>query len=293
MEFRRALPAELPACAALYQRVARGAFTWRDPDELTAADFLAAAQEGEEVFAALEAGAVVGVLSLWPPNFVHSLYVDARFQGRGAGLGLLALARERAAAPLLLKCQSLNHAARRFYGRHGFVEAGGGADDGQDWVFLQQRAAPGDPDSIALASPLHPDSMALIAALDALMNSLYPPQFNHLPDPQALAGPDVQFLVARAGGRAVGCVALRSGDGWGEVKRLYVEPALRGQAIGRRLVQVLTEQARALGLTVLRLETGGAEPAALALYRSQGFVPRGPFGAYADNGVSLFFEKTL
>jgi hypothetical protein len=43
----------------------------------------------------------------------------------------------------------------------------------------------------------------------------------------------------------------------------------------------------------LRLETGARQPAALSLYRAAGFQPRGPFGAYAENGTSLFFEKIL
>lgn len=283
----------MPACAALYQRVARDAFPWREPAELSAADFLAAAGEGEEVFAAVEHGQVVGVLSLWPPNFVHSLYVDVAHQGRGVGYRLLGAAARRAAAPLLLKCQTLNHAARRFYARHGFVEAGGGEDGGFGWVFLQQDARPNDPPGIALASPLHPQSVALITALDDLMNRLYPPQCNHLPAPAELAGPDVQFLVARRSGEAVGCIALRSDDGWGEVKRLYVDPRARRQGLGRRLMRALEGQARALGLETLRLETGGDQPEALALYRAEGFTPANPFGLYQANGVSLFFEKAL
>jgi putative acetyltransferase len=44
---------------------------------------------------------------------------------------------------------------------------------------------------------------------------------------------------------------------------------------------------------VVRLETGVRQPAALALYRSHGYVERGPFGSYAADPLSTFFEKRL
>ena len=53
------------------------------------------------------------------------------------------------------------------------------------------------------------------------------------------------------------------------------------------------EEARREGLCVLRLETGALQPEAIGLYRSAGFVARGPFGDYADSAISVFMEKAL
>src|SRR3954466_6320555 len=97
--------------------------------------------------------------------------------------------------------------------------------------------------------PDQPDVLAMIAALDALMTSLYPAESNHLLDVAALSRPAVTFLVVRDRGEAVGCGAiLRDPRGWGEVKRMYVQAEQRGRGIGRRLLDELETVAREKGL---------------------------------------------
>ena len=60
--------------------------------------------------------------------------------------------------------------------------------------------------------------MRLLAALDAYLESLYPPGSNHILDVDTLCAPDIRFFVARRGGEAVGCGALRIDPaGYGEV----------------------------------------------------------------------------
>ncbi len=41
------------------------------------------------------------------------------------------------------------------------------------------------------------------------------------------------------------------------------------------------------------LETGSDQTEALRLYQRAGYTLRGPFGAYPDNGLSVFFGKAL
>src|SRR5215212_2010327 len=123
-----------------------------------------------------------------------------------------------------------------------------------------------------------PDVLAMIEALDALMTSLYPAESNHLLDVAALSDPAVTFLVVRDRGEAVGCGAiLYDPRGWGEVKRMYVQPEQRGEGIGRRVLAELEAIARDAGLPLLRLETGIHNTEALALYRGAGFVECVPF----------------
>ena len=147
---------------------------------------------------------------------------------------------------------------------------------------------------IALEDPAEPEVAPLLHASDAYMASLYPPESNHMLDVASLRQPHVAFLVARVDGKALGCGAVvDSGEGWAEVKRMFVSPAARGLNIGRRLLDEIEALAARRGARVLRLEMGGQQPAALGLYRSAGFVEIGPFGAYGPDPLSIFMEKSL
>ena len=142
--------------------------------------------------------------------------------------------------------------------------------------------------------PDQPDVMRLIEALDAYVNSLYPPESNHLLDVAALSNAAVAFLVVRDGDEAIGCGALLNDPrGWGEVKRMVVRADRRGRGIGRRVLAELERVAREAGLSLLRLETGIHNADALALYRRAGFIERGPFGDYAPDPLSVFMEKRV
>jgi len=147
---------------------------------------------------------------------------------------------------------------------------------------------------IESSDPAAAPARALIDELDEYLNALYPAVSNHLVPVEALRRPDVHFLVAWRGADAVGCGALVDRDGeYGELKRMYVRPTCRGTGVGRAILAELTAQARARGLRHLRLETGIAQPEALALYERAGFRRRAPFGGYREDPLSLFMELAL
>jgi putative acetyltransferase len=148
--------------------------------------------------------------------------------------------------------------------------------------------------AIGPESPDQPEVVALLESSDAYMGELYPSESNHLLDVASLMRPDVTFIVARAEGQAIGCGALvDSGEGWAEIKRMFVSPAARGRRLGRKLLEKLEAVAAERGATKLRLETGGKQPEALALYASAGFVEIGPFGQYGPDPLSIFMEKPI
>jgi len=106
--------------------------------------------------------------------------------------------------------------------------------------------------------------------------------------------PDGVFLVIREDGRAIACGGVaRFDETRGELKRMYVVPEARGRGLGRRLLEELEAQARALGYTALVLETGEQQGEALGLYRSSGYEPIPCYGIYASRAISRCFEKRL
>lgn len=147
--------------------------------------------------------------------------------------------------------------------------------------------------SIAVESPLSADGLALIAGSGAALAEVFAPDEIFTLDPQQLAAPQIRFFVARDGGHPVGCVALMQCGDYGEIKRLYVNADGRGNGTARALMSALEADARAQGLTVVRLETGPVLVPAIALYRSLGYRDCGRFGDYADHPASLFMEKRL
>ena len=147
---------------------------------------------------------------------------------------------------------------------------------------------------IAIEDPRQPELAALLTQSDAYYAALYPADSNHLIDASALTAPEVTFLVVRLSGRAAGFGALRRHvGGGGEIKRMYVEPAMRGRNLGRSLLNALEQRARADGLQRLRLETGIGQFEAAALYRSAGYRDIPPFGDYKFDPLSIFMEKLL
>jgi len=104
--------------------------------------------------------------------------------------------------------------------------------------------------------------------------------------PGAYAPPFGRLLLAGHPGAAFGCVALRpleQGCGCGtpgagkadprvgEVKRLYVQPAHRGERWGYRLASAVIADAIAIGYRELKLDTLGRMREARALYAKLGF----------------------
>jgi GNAT superfamily N-acetyltransferase len=140
------------------------------------------------------------------------------------------------------------------------------------------------------------DAKRLIAALDEHLASRYSADQRFGPNlrPEQVATGLGTFVIARDGGRAVGCGAMRRLDeATAELKRMYVEPDLRGRGIAREILDHLEAAARAMGIRRLVLETGIYQAEAIGLYRRAGFNPVRCWGEYEGVLTSVCFEKNL
>jgi putative acetyltransferase len=270
-------------------------------------------ERGERILLAAERdGRLVGtvqVVASGIPNQPHrsdlsKMLVHRRARGRGIGAALLreAEAHSRDAGWWLMVLDTVvGSEGDRLYGRGGWIPVGvipnfalfpDGALCGTRYFYKDLR--PAAPIAIARETPDQPEILALIRAADAHSAGLYPAESNHGLPLAALLRPEIRFLVARRGGAALGCGALKiEADGTGELKRFFVDPAARGLGVGSRLVAAVEAEARREGLRLLRLETGVYSAAAIALYRGNGFRPREAFAPYAPDPLSVFMEKTL
>ena len=129
---------------------------------------------------------------------------------------------------------------------------------------------------VSLEHPDQPDVISLIAELDAYQDTLYPAEARYSLDLASLCQPHVLFAVARApDGHAVGCGAIVLHPAYGEVKRLYVQPRVRGSGVASQLIQALEAEARARGCPVLLRPQRPLHPGKVGHWSSFFFLPSG------------------
>lgn len=151
---------------------------------------------------------------------------------------------------------------------------------------IQVRRAGGD-DAAKIARLLHdfnlefeeptPDVETLTAKLEELMES-----------------GEITVLLAGDGPDGLALFRFRPAL-WSEgleayLQELYAAPALRGQGIGRALLERTIEICRERGADTIDLNTGETDTAARGLYESMGFTNRegGP-----DGPSMLFYEREI
>ena len=139
---------------------------------------------------------------------------------------------------------------------------------------------------------------SLVGELEAVLSNEYLPEQRHGLTLDAIFQPNVRFFLARLRGAAVGCGGVFLFPDFAEVKRMYVRPTARGQGVADALLVRIEAEVQRTGLTVLRLETGDRQIAAMRLYVRMGFRECPAFGAYAlmapqSIASSVFFEKRI
>ena len=78
-----------------------------------------------------------------------------------------------------------------------------------------------------------------------------------------------------------------------EIKRMYVVPEARARGLARTMLAHLEGTAAEAGAEAMILETGTAQPEAMALYESSGYTSIPSFGYYKDEPLNRCYAKSL
>ncbi len=140
----------------------------------------------------------------------------------------------------------------------------------------------------------HADAQRLVAAVQ----HEYVQRYGGPDETPVAAGdfdpPAGRFLLGVLEGTPVACGGIRQVDpATAEIKRMYVVPAARRRGLARVLLASLEQAASDAGYSWLVLESGDAQPEALALYRSSGYTPVTPYGFYRCHAEAHSLGKAL
>lgn len=142
---------------------------------------------------------------------------------------------------------------------------------------------------------LDPVAQQLVSELDSELKNRYGGD-DHGPTPahpSEFSTPSGTFLIMQDDGGPIGCAGIRTHGADAELKRMYVRPERRRHGFARQLMVALEEYARGRYFSRIILETGTAQPEAMALYERVGYVPIPPFGDYRDYPESRCYAKWL
>lgn len=136
---------------------------------------------------------------------------------------------------------------------------------------------------IAIANPRIDDVRELVEHHLRFGRLHSPPEDAHALEIDDLLDPALTLFSIRRRGELVAIGALkRLDDQHAELKTMHTAAHVRGQGIGRAMLDYLLAVARSRGFERVSLETGVQEAFAPArlLYVSAGFAPCEPFGDY-------------
>ena len=147
----------------------------------------------------------------------------------------------------------------------------------------------------------HPDAARLVEEVQQEYVVRYGGPDETPLEPVYFDPPGGAFFVGYLDGRPVATGAWRrrrdvvaeGTDDTAEIKRMYVVPDARGRGLARAMLAHLEQTAREAGVVAMILETGQAQPEAIALYGSSGYVPIPGFGFYKDSSVVRCFARRL
>jgi ribosomal protein S18 acetylase RimI-like enzyme len=111
--------------------------------------------------------------------------------------------------------------------------------------------------------------------------------------PKKYEEPDGAFIIAKENNNIIGCVGMKKMDKKiCEMKRLFVDDKYKGKGIGKKLVEIIIEEAQSKNYERMRLDTLNIMESALNIYYKNGFYKIEPYYNNPDKGV-IYMEKKL
>jgi putative acetyltransferase len=137
------------------------------------------------------------------------------------------------------------------------------------------------------------DFQGLVQQLNRDLWTRYP-ETQHLYEGYNIITDIDTVVIACKDGVPVGCGCFKPYNAQTvEIKRMYVQPKVRGQGIAFGVLSELEQWASELGYRYAVLETAARQPEAIALYEKSGYVIIERYPPYVDMELSICYRKEL
>ena len=128
------------------------------------------------------------------------------------------------------------------------------------------------------------------------LRSVSPEGSTHVLDIEGLQNKSIKFWSIYEQHKLIGCGALKFLDrNHGEFKSIRVADSFRKKGYGKKVITVLFEKSRELGINKISVETGSGEffLPARKLFKDFGFEECGPFSHYTKDTNSCYMSLEI
>ena len=128
------------------------------------------------------------------------------------------------------------------------------------------------------------------------LRSVSPKGSTHVLDIEGLQNKNIKFWSIYENHKLIGCGALKFLDSnHGEFKSIRVADSFRKKGYGKKVISVLFEKSKELGINKISVETGSGEffLPARRLFKEFGFEECEPFGHYVNDSNSCYMSLEI
>ena len=128
------------------------------------------------------------------------------------------------------------------------------------------------------------------------LRSVSPEGSTHVLDIKGLQNKSIKFWSIYEHRKLIGCGALKFLDSnHGEFKSIRVADSFRKKGYGKKVISVLFEKSKELGINKISVETGSGEffLPARRLFKEFGFEECEPFGHYVNDSNSCYMSLEI
>jgi putative acetyltransferase len=146
---------------------------------------------------------------------------------------------------------------------------------------------------IELQKEMNKYVLEIIKLGNQYLESLYPPESNHLIGGSDLISDWFEFYLMKDKNKIIGSIGISFKHFNPEIKRMFIRTEFRRMGYSHKLLDFIVNRCHELSYKKIQLETGISQPEAISVYKKHGFRKIRAFNDYKEDPLSIFFELNI